>query len=68
MNLAVLIIGYSRPAGITNLIKNLTQNGITRIYISLDGPKNIRDIENQIIIQNEIIKLSANKSVQIKVL
>ena len=68
MNLAVLIIGYSRPAGITNLIKNLTQNGITRIYVSLDGPKNIRDIENQIIIQNEIIKLSANKNVQIKVL
>ena len=68
MNLAVLIIGYSRPAGITNLIKNLTQNGITRIYVSLDGPKNIRDIENQIIIQNEIIKLSANKNFQIKVL
>ena len=60
MNLAVLIIGYSRPAGITNLIKNLTQNGITRIYVSLDGPKNIRDIENQIIISNHLYNVDKN--------
>jgi hypothetical protein len=46
MNLAALIIGYSRPAGILNLIKSLTLNGVTRIYISIDGPKNARDIKN----------------------
>lgn len=68
MNLAVLIIGYSRPTGITNLINSLILNGITKIYLSLDGPKNIRDIKNQIIIQNEIDKLSVNSDIQIKVL
>jgi len=68
MNLAVLVIGYSRPTGITNLIKSLILNGITKIYLSLDGPKNIRDIENQIIIQNEIDKISVNSDIQIKVL
>jgi hypothetical protein len=68
MNLAVLIIGYSRPTGITNLIKSLTLNGVAKIYISLDGPKDIRDIENQKIIQDEILKFSTNGSIEIKVL
>jgi hypothetical protein len=68
MNLAVLIIGYSRPTGITNLIKSLTLHGITRIYLSLDGPKDLRDIENQRIIHNEINRLSLNEGFQIKVL
>lgn len=68
MNLAALIIGYSRPAGILNLIKSLTLNGVTRIYISIDGPKNARDIKNQQIIQKVISDYYNDKSVQIKVL
>lgn len=68
MNLAVLIIGYSRPTGITNLINSLIINGITRVYLSLDGPRNTRDVENQAIIQNEINKFSENNKIQIRVL
>jgi hypothetical protein len=68
MNLAALIIGYSRPAGILNLLKSLTLNGVTRIYISIDGPKNARDIKNQQIIQKVIAAYYNDESIQIKVL
>jgi hypothetical protein len=68
MNLAALIIGYSRPTGILNLLNSLVSNGVTRIYISIDGPKNARDLENQKIIQTVIRDFSKDQSIQIKIL
>ena len=68
MNLAALIIGYSRPSGILNLLNSLISNGVTRVYISIDGPKNARDLKNQKIIQTVIHDYSKDKSIQIKIL
>jgi hypothetical protein len=68
MNLAALIIAYSRPTGILNLLNSLISNGVTRVYISIDGPKNARDLKNQKIIQTVIHDYSKDKSIQIKIL
>jgi predicted transport protein len=56
MDLAVLIIGYSRPKGISSLLDNLFSNRIRDIYIALDGPKNSVDITTQ----NEIREIVLN--------
>jgi hypothetical protein len=48
-DLAVLIIAYRRSEGIRNLLEICIRNGITRIYIALDGPKNgspLAEVEN----------------------
>jgi len=47
MNLAALIVAYSRPDGVAKILEILVSYGISDIYISIDGPKNNRDNINQ---------------------
>lgn len=47
MNLPALIIAYSRPDGVAEILKTLVSYGIEDIYISIDGPKNNHDTINQ---------------------
>ena len=35
-----LILGYSRPSGVQDLLNSLISSGVSRIYISIDGAKN----------------------------
>jgi hypothetical protein len=56
MNLAVLIIAYSRPEGISYLLKTLNSSGIRDVYIAIDGPRNARDKVNHEKINIEISK------------
>jgi hypothetical protein len=50
----VLLISYSRPKGLENLLLKCQKNTVSRIYIAIDGPRNSRDIENQMEIRKII--------------
>jgi hypothetical protein len=54
MNLAALIVAYSRPDGVAKILKALASNKIRDIYISIDGPRNAFDESNQDRIVDEV--------------
>jgi hypothetical protein len=56
MNLAALIVAYSRPDGVAKILQVLVSNKISDIYISIDGPKNDLDKDNQKKIVDEASK------------
>jgi hypothetical protein len=65
IKLSALIIAYSRPEGVSYLVRTLISYGVSDIYISVDGPKNDNDIINQLNIKNEVIKYSKNSKTKI---
>ncbi len=46
-NLPVLILAYNRFEKFNRCIKTLNEQGIKKIYLSIDGPKNNNDLKNQ---------------------
>jgi len=68
LNLAVLIIAYSRPAGVTSLLQSLNQSGVKNIYIAIDGPRNLKDKLEQEIIKKVIENYSEKYQNKIKLL
>ena len=58
MDLAVLIIAYTRPNGVSQLMKVLTSLEVRDIYVSLDGPRNEIDKTNNIEITEMVIRYS----------
>ena len=68
MNLPVLVIAYSRPEGLSNILKVLQMNEIERIYIAIDGAKNRRDEVNQRSIDLIIAEFIHDTGKQIRVL
>jgi hypothetical protein len=66
LDLAALVIGYSRHTGIANLLGRLTESGVTNIYIAIDGPRNIKDRLEQVKIKEVVEKHL--KKLDIKVL
>lgn len=65
IKLSALVIAYSRPEGVSYLVRKLISSGVSDIYISVDGPKNDSDIINQIKIKNDVIKYSQNSKTKI---
>lgn len=65
LDLAALIIGYSRPFGIANLLDRLTESGVRNVYIAIDGPKNNKDKSEQETIKKEIANKSRNADVKV---
>jgi len=59
MTKSALIIAYSRPAGVSTLLKSLTSNQVDRIYVSIDGPRNETDRVNQAEILNILKEFQA---------
>jgi len=68
MNLAVLIITYSRPSGLSYLLKTLISAEIRDIYIAIDGPRNSKDKVNHEKIDLEISKYLHDPKIRIHVL
>jgi len=68
INLAVLLITYSRPNGVVNLLKTLSSCGINNIYVAIDGPRNYKDRINQKKIQEEVIKYDQKYETRIHVI
>jgi hypothetical protein len=50
---AVLILGFIRIKGVKELIETCLQNDVSKIYISLDGPRN----KEEHLVQLEIIEM-----------
>lgn len=46
-NLSVLILAYNRFEKFNRCIKTLNEQGIKKIYLSIDGPRNKNDLKNQ---------------------
>ena len=46
-NLSVLILAYNRFEKFNRCIKRLNEQGIKKIYLSIDGPRNKNDLKNQ---------------------
>lgn len=65
LNLAALIISYSRPTGIANLLERLTECGVRNIYIAIDGPRNLKDRLEQEKIKSEIENHSKNLDIRV---
>lgn len=65
LDLAALIIGYSRPSGIANLLDRLTESGVRNVYIAIDGPKNNKDKFEQETIKKEIANKSRNTNIKV---
>jgi hypothetical protein len=68
MDLAVLIIGYARPEGISYLLKTVESVGISKIYLAIDGPKSDADKIRHEKIATEILKIQRDSGTKIKVL
>lgn len=68
VDLPVLIIAYSRPDGVARILQTLKSNQIDRIYIAIDGAKNLSDEINQKNIQAEIFNFQRETNKQIRVL
>jgi len=64
----VLIVAYSRPEGISYLLRILETVGVTRVYIAIDGPKNLKDKNIQESIKIEIDKYINKSSIKIRVM
>lgn len=60
--LACLIICYSRPEGLSRILNSLVEQGVGQIYISIDGPRNNKDISNQIEIERIIKRFEVTYS------
>jgi hypothetical protein len=43
INTPVLIIGFNRPDKIEQSLSSLLESGVTKVYVSLDGPRNLAD-------------------------
>jgi len=65
LDLAALIIGYSRPSGIANLLDRLAECGVRNFYIAVDGPRNLKDRLEQEKIRGEIDSRSQNIDVKV---
>ena len=46
-NLSVLILAYNRFEKFNRCIKTLNEQGIKKIFLSIDGPRNLNDLKNQ---------------------
>lgn len=43
INYPVLVIGFNRPLLLNNLLAHLSKIGVSKLYVSLDGPRDERD-------------------------
>jgi hypothetical protein len=62
-DLPVLILGYNRLDKFTRCIKTVQSQGIEKVYVSIDGPKNDYDYE----IQKRIIDFCSNNNLGIDI-
>ena len=62
-DLPVLILGYNRLDKFTRCIKTVQKQGIKKVYVSIDGPKNNYDYE----IQKRIIDFCSNNNLGIDI-
>ena len=57
-NLSVLILAYNRFEKFNRCIKTLNEQGIKKVFLSIDGPRNKNDLK----IQEKIISFCKNNN------
>ena len=62
-NLSVLILAYNRFEKFNRCIKTLNEQGIKKVFLSIDGPRNKNDLK----IQEEIISFCKNNNLDIEI-
>ena len=62
-DLPVLILGYNRFDKFTRCIKTLREQGIKKIYVSIDGPKDDYDFQ----VQKRIIEFCLSKKLELDI-
>ena len=62
-DLPVLILGYNRLDKFTKCIKTVQKQGIKKVYVSIDGPKNVYDHE----VQKKIIEICSDNNLGIDI-
>jgi hypothetical protein len=67
MKLPCLILAYSRVQGVKNLLDQCLSNGVSRIYVAIDGPRSEIDKINQRGIRELVDKYSSTTDVPIRV-
>jgi hypothetical protein len=68
MDLAVLIIGYARPEGISYLLQTVVSAGISKVYLAIDGPKNDSDKVRHEKITTKILNFQSDPRITLHVL
>jgi hypothetical protein len=63
----VLIIGFNRPKNLAETLDSLDIGRCSKIYISIDGPRNAYDIEQQAEIASVISRFVKNNSISVAV-
>jgi len=63
----ILIIGFNRPKNLTETLESLNIDRCSKIYISIDGPRNDYDVGQQIEIANVISRFMMNNSISVTV-
>ena len=63
-----LIIAYSRPGGVLRLFESCVSAGIEKIYISLDGPRDLDSLKHQEEILKIVEKYSAIIEIEVNLL
>lgn len=67
MDLAVLIIAYTRPKGVSQLLQILTSFEVRDVYVSIDGPRNDTDKTHNIEITNIIMRYAKQTKTRIHI-
>lgn len=57
-DISILILAHSRSDKFANCIKKAYNSGIRKIYLSIDGPRNLSDLQEQKLIEKEFYKYS----------
>lgn len=64
---AALILAFNRADSTERLIRDLINFGVNKIYVSIDGPRNTRDLESQKRILDFLAKQNRNDEVCIRI-
>ena len=64
---AALVLAFNRADSTERLIRDLINFGVNKIYVSIDGPRNTKDLDSQKRILDFLAKQNRDVDVCIKI-
>ena len=68
LGIPCLITAYRRLDLVTQLLKNIAPSGPRLVYLSIDGPKNPQDAQDQQDALKEVVEAASESKIEIKIL
>ena len=68
INTAILLIGFNRPENIKRLLNILKKTRVSRLYISIDGPRKNNNLDQNLIDKHRILIKNINWPCSVKAL